>query len=62
MADSTPSSTKPYLIRAIHEWCSDNGLTPYLAVSVNEQVHRLIDGPSAHKEFLRKVLGSQLAR
>ena len=38
MADSTPSSTKPYLIRAIHEWCSDNGLTPYLAVSVNEQV------------------------
>ena len=33
-----PSSTKPYLIRAIHEWCSDNGLTPYIAVSVNEQV------------------------
>jgi stringent starvation protein B len=38
MAESTPSSTKPYLIRAIHEWCSDNGLTPYLAVSVNGQV------------------------
>lgn len=28
-------STKPYLIRAIHEWCSDNGFTPYLAVSVD---------------------------
>ncbi|MEI6548672.1 MAG: ClpXP protease specificity-enhancing factor, partial [Burkholderiales bacterium] len=26
------TSTKPYLIRAIHEWCSDNGYTPYLAV------------------------------
>lgn len=29
-------STKPYLIRAIHEWCSDQGYTPYLAVSVDE--------------------------
>jgi stringent starvation protein B len=28
-------STKPYLIRAIHEWCTDNGLTPYLAVKVD---------------------------
>jgi stringent starvation protein B len=25
-------STKPYLIRAIHEWCADQGLTPYLSV------------------------------
>jgi len=25
-------STKPYLIRALHEWCSDSGLTPYLSV------------------------------
>lgn len=29
-------STRPYLIRAIHEWCVDSGLTPYLAVRVNE--------------------------
>lgn len=28
-------STKPYLIRAIHEWCSDSGLTPYITVQVN---------------------------
>jgi stringent starvation protein B len=34
MTDQT--STKPYLIRALYEWCTDNGLTPYLAVSVNE--------------------------
>jgi stringent starvation protein B len=27
-------STKPYLIRAIHEWCSDSGLTPYVSVQV----------------------------
>jgi len=31
------SSTKPYLVRAIYEWCSDNGFTPYIAVSVNDQ-------------------------
>ena len=30
-------STKPYLIRAIHEWCVDNGLTPHLLVTVNAQ-------------------------
>jgi stringent starvation protein B len=30
-------STKPYLIRAIYEWCSDSGLTPYLSVKVNAQ-------------------------
>lgn len=30
-------STKPYIIRAIFEWCSDSGLTPYLAVAVDSQ-------------------------
>lgn len=25
-------STKPYLIRAIYEWCNDSGLTPHLVV------------------------------
>lgn len=30
-------STRPYLIRAIYEWCVDSSLTPYLAVRVNEQ-------------------------
>ena len=29
-------STKPYLIRAIHEWCTDSGFTPYLSVKVDE--------------------------
>jgi stringent starvation protein B len=30
------ASTTPYLIRAIFEWCCDNGLTPYIAVKVDE--------------------------
>ena len=28
-------STKPYLLRAIHEWCCDNGFTPYLSVNAD---------------------------
>ena len=32
------SSTRPYLIRALYEWCTDNGLTPYVAVSVDDSV------------------------
>ena len=39
---STPeipgSSTRPYLIRALHDWCTDNGFTPYLAVHVDRSV------------------------
>jgi hypothetical protein len=31
-------STKPYLLRAIHDWCTDAGFTPYLAVAVDESV------------------------
>ncbi len=30
-------STRPYLIRAIYEWCSDSGLTPYLSVKISAQ-------------------------
>lgn len=30
------TSTKPYLIRAIYDWCTDNGYTPYLSVQVDE--------------------------
>jgi stringent starvation protein B len=29
------ASTTPYLIRAIWEWCVDNGFTPYIAVKVD---------------------------
>ena len=29
------TSTKPYLLRALYEWCTDNGYTPYIVVSVD---------------------------
>ena len=39
MLDATDSSsTRPYLIRALYEWCTDNGLTPFIAVLVDETV------------------------
>ena len=36
VADS--SSTRPYMIRALYEWCADHGFTPYVAVHVDETV------------------------
>lgn len=35
MSEKNLPSTKPYMIRAIHEWCTDNGFTPYVAVQVD---------------------------
>jgi len=32
------TSTRPYLIRALHDWCTDNGFTPYIAVFVDATV------------------------
>ena len=40
----TDLSMRPYLIRAIYEWCVDNGFTPYLAVRVDEHT----EVPRAH--------------
>ncbi|MDO8775840.1 MAG: ClpXP protease specificity-enhancing factor [Burkholderiaceae bacterium] len=36
ISTSESTSTRPYLIRALHEWCTDNGLTPYITVQVDE--------------------------
>jgi stringent starvation protein B len=37
-ADAQGTSTRPYLIRALHDWCTDNGFTPYIAVFVDGSV------------------------
>jgi stringent starvation protein B len=31
-------SNKPYLIRALHQWCTDFGFTPFIAVFVDAKV------------------------
>ncbi len=39
MIDSSQStSTRPYLLRALYEWCADNNLTPYVAAYVDDSV------------------------
>ncbi|MBC7918360.1 MAG: ClpXP protease specificity-enhancing factor [Rhodoferax sp.] len=39
MIDAKDSvSTRPYLIRALYEWCTDHGFTPFIAVLVDESV------------------------
>ena len=30
-------ATKPYLLRALYEWCVDNGYTPHVAVKVDSR-------------------------
>lgn len=37
---TTVASTKPYLIRALYEWCADQGFTPYISVQVD--AHTLV--------------------
>ena len=37
-ADHQGTSTRPYLIRALHDWCTDNGYTPLIAVHVDAAV------------------------
>ena len=36
--DNQGTSTRPYLLRALHDWCTDNGFTPYIAVFVDGSV------------------------
>ncbi|MBA4178826.1 MAG: ClpXP protease specificity-enhancing factor [Leptothrix sp. (in: Bacteria)] len=36
--DNQGTSTRPYLLRALHDWCTDNGFTPYVAVHVGPDV------------------------
>ena len=37
-SDNQGTSTRPYLLRALHDWCTDNGYTPYIAVYVDASV------------------------
>ena len=45
--DRTLTSRRPYLLRAMHEWMSDNGQTPHLVVDA------AIDGVVVPREYVR---------
>jgi stringent starvation protein B len=57
MRRMSEQSAKPYLVRAICEWCADNGLTPYLAVKVNGQT-RVPQGYVKNAEIVLNVSAS----
>ena len=48
-----PTSQRPYLLRALHEWMSDNGLTPQLVVDVSRPG---VQVPAGHAEDGRIIL------
>lgn len=41
------TSSRPYLIRAMHEWILDNGLTPYILVNTK------VDGTFVPEQYIR---------
>jgi stringent starvation protein B len=47
------TSMRPYLLRALHEWILDNGLTPYVLVDAN---HEKVEVPSQYIENGRIIL------
>lgn len=36
MTDFTPTPKRPYIVRAFHEWLTDNNYTPYLMADINK--------------------------
>ncbi len=60
MSDQSPpeegmSSSRPYMIRAIHAWINDNGMTPYIVVDATNQMATV---PIAHINDGKIVLNS----
>ena len=47
------TSSRPYLLRAVHEWITDNGLTPQIVVDAQQELVRV---PTAYVREGRIVL------
>jgi len=47
MTQAPLSSRRPYLLRAMHEWMSDNGQTPHLVIDA------AIDGVAVPRKYVR---------
>ncbi|MGD9582770.1 MAG: ClpXP protease specificity-enhancing factor [Lysobacterales bacterium] len=64
--DPRMSSNRPYLLRAVYQWISDNGLTPYLLVDARQPqvrvpVHTVKDGQVVLNIAMRAVSELELA-
>jgi stringent starvation protein B len=51
--NTTPTSRRPYLVRAMHEWMTDNGQTPHLVVDAAVEG---VDVPPGYAKEGRVVL------
>lgn len=65
-SDPRMSSNRPYLLRAVYQWISDNGLTPYLLVDARQPrvrvpVHTIKDGQVVLNIAMRAVSELELA-
>jgi len=47
MSETLMTSRKPYFLRAMHEWISENGMTPYIVVDAS------IQGVQIPREFVQ---------
>ena len=53
MSDTISTSRRPYLLRAMHEWITDNMQTPYIVVDANEEG---VDVPREHVQDGKIIL------
>ena len=55
-------STKPYLLRALYEWCVDNGYTPHLAVKVDSRTQVPLEYAKTRVQWGKPIAGFQLTQ
>lgn len=65
MTEFQMTSNRPYLLRAVYEWISDNGLTPYLLVDARQSgvrvpTHAIKDGQIVLNVAMRAVAELEL--
>jgi len=58
MAERPPSSQRPYLLRAMHEWMTDNALTPHIVVNASADG---VNVPAEHVQDGKVVLNLSYA-
>ncbi|MEP6881840.1 MAG: ClpXP protease specificity-enhancing factor [Dokdonella sp.] len=62
MSEPAMTSNRPYLLRAIHEWINDNGLTPYLLVEASAPGLRVPASAIKDGKVVLSVAGRAVAR
>ncbi len=62
MSEQEMSSNRPYLLRAIHDWINDNGLTPYLLVKADAPGVRVPQSAIKDGRVVLSIAGRAVAR